>query len=87
MSTQVERMARVEVMREILSSIGGKAFWTGTIEGKKISDETFQLSRNLLLAEYHSTDAKLNEVQNKIDELKKRYEKIDKGNWTPFIFL
>lgn len=80
MSTQVERMAHVEVMREILSSIGGKAFWTGTIEGKKISDETFQLSRNLLLAEYHSTDAKLNEAQKKIDELKKRYEKIDKGN-------
>ena len=74
MSTQAERMARVEVMREILSSIGGKAFWTGTIEGKKIS-------------EYHSTDAKLNEAQKKIDELKKRYEKIDKGNWTPFIFL
>ena len=36
MSTQAERMARVEVMREILSSIGGKAFWTGTIEGKNI---------------------------------------------------
>ena len=66
MSTQAERMARVEVMREILSSIGGKAFWTGTIEGKKnIRRKHFQLSRDLLLAEYHSTDAKLNEAQKK----------------------
>lgn len=73
-------MDRVEVMREILSSIGGKAFWTKTKEGKQISNETFQLSKNLLLTEYNSTDEKLDEVQRKIDELKAQYSKLEKGN-------
>lgn len=80
MCTQADRMDRVEVMREILSSIGGKAFWTKTEEGKKISDETFKLSRNLLFIEYNSTDKKLDEAQRKIDELKARYVKLEKGN-------
>lgn len=76
-----DRISRIEVMREELAAIGGKAFRLeaeeGIGKGIELSDKTWKLSERLLMPEYDN-DHELDEAQKKIDKLKTELEQLEK---------
>lgn len=72
-----DRTYKIEILRESLASVAGKAFRLNTKAGEKLSSEIFDLSNKLLLPEYDS-DEKIEEAERKLEDYKSRYEYMNK---------
>lgn len=77
MDSNLDRISCIEIMREELAAIGGKAFRLKTEKGLELSDKTWKLSERLLMPEYNN-DAALDEAQKKITGFRKELEQLKK---------
>ena len=72
-----DRTYKIEILRESLASVAGKAFRLNIKAGEKLSSEIFDLSNRLLLPEYDSNE-KIEEAEKKLEEYKRRYKTMNK---------